>query len=207
MERTMVKISAEGEFVSLRTYSRKYGRSGQFVLCRKELEGLNTKGSTISADGYSYARLYLHKNQEGEEVLKIEITWLNSSGNELTGRLERLSLMYQDFLCCVEESSLSGGTTCRRLSLPECHKPAIEFSSRRNLKKVVQRKGIRRKLGKFLDRHFQWPDAVKIQVVDDSCVPYSFFFREERISGIGVCGGIILHGQENLKNACYGMHT
>ncbi|MCI9439256.1 MAG: hypothetical protein HFH85_19320 [Lachnospiraceae bacterium] len=207
MERIMVKISAEGEFVSLRTYSRKYGRSGQFFLWRKDLDELGTKGRILSADGSSYARLYLHKSPEGEEILKVELTWLHSSGNELTGRLERLSLVYRDFLCCVEESTLSGGKACRRLSLKECHRPAIEFDSRRNLKKVARRKGMRRKLGKFLDSHFQWPDAVRIQIVDDSCVPYSFFFREERINGNGICGGIILHGQEDLKKACYGIHT
>ena len=50
MERTMIKISVDGEFVSLRTYSRKYGRSGQFVLWRKELEDLDTKGNTLSAE-------------------------------------------------------------------------------------------------------------------------------------------------------------
>jgi len=203
----MIKISADGEFVSLRTYSRSYGRSGQFVLWQKELDELGTKGRILSADGYSYARLYLHKSPEGEEILKIEIAWLHSSGNELAGRLERFSLVYRDFLCCVEESSHSSGKSCRRLSLPGFHRPVIEFCSRRNLKQVVQRKGMRRKLGKFLDRHFQWPDAVRIRVVDDSCVPYSFFFREERISGAGICGGIILHGQEDLKKACYGMHT
>ena len=109
MERIMVKISAEGEFVSLRTYSRKYGRSGQFFLWRKDLDELGTKGRILSADGSSYARLYLHKSPEGEEILKVELTWLHSSGNELTGRLERLSLVYRDFLCCVEESTLSGG--------------------------------------------------------------------------------------------------
>lgn len=207
MERTMVKICAEGEFVSLRTYSRKYGRSGQFFLWRKELDELGTKGKLLGSDGYSYARLYLHKSREGEEILKIEITWLHSSGNELTGRLERLSLVYQDFLCCVEESVLAGGKTCRRLSLPECHRPVIEFNSRHNLKKVVRIKGMRRKLGKFLDCHFRWPDAVRIQIVDDSCVPYSFFFQEERLNGKGICGGIILHGQEDIKKACYGMHT
>ena len=207
MERTMVKISAEEDYVSLRTYSRKYGRSGQFVLWRRELDDLGKKGSILSADGYSYARLYLHKNQEGEEVIKIEITWLHSSGNDLIGHMERISLIYQDFLCCVEDSALSGGKTCRRLSLPECHRPAIEFSSSRNLKKVAQRKGIRRKLGKFLDYNFKWPNTVKILVMDDDCVPYSFFFREERIGGPGICGGIILHGQEDLKKAYYGMHT
>ena len=207
MERTMVKISADGEYVSLRTYSRKYGRSGQFVLWRRELDDLSKKRRILSADGYSYAMLYLHKNQEGEEVIKIEITWLHSSGNDLMGHMERISLIYQDFLCCVEDSTLSGGKTCRRLSLLECHRPAIEFSSSRNLKKVAQRKGIRRKLGKFLDYNFKWPNTVKILVMDDDCVPYSFFFREERIGGPGICGGIILHGQEDLKKAYYGMHT
>lgn len=207
MERTMIKISADGEFVSLRTYSRRYGRSGQFVLWRMELDELGTKGRILSADSFSYARLYLHKSPGGKEILKIEITWLHSSGDELKGRLERLFLVYQDFLCCVEESALSGGKTCRRLSLPESHRPAIEFDSRRNLKKIARRKGMRRKLGKFLDCHFQWPDAVRIRVVDDSCVPYSFFFQEERINGTGICGGIILHGQDDLKKACYGMHT
>ena len=137
MERTMVKISAEEDYVSLRTYSRKNGKSGQFILCRRELDELNNKGKILSADGYSYARLYLHKNQEGEEVIEIEITWLHSSGNDLIGHMERISLIYQDFLCCVEDSTLSGGKTCRRLSLPECHRPAIEFSSSRNLKKVA----------------------------------------------------------------------
>ncbi len=54
----------------------------------------------------------------------------------------------------------------------------------------------------FLDCHFRWPDAVRIQIVDDSCVLYSFFFQEERLNGNGICGGIILHGQEDLKKAC-----
>lgn len=207
MERIMVKISADEEFVSFSTYSRRRGRSGQFVLWRRELGELREKGKILSMDGYSFARLSLHKNPEGEEILKVEITWLHSSGDNLIGRLELLSLVYQDFLCCAEESILAGGKTCRRLSLTECHRPAIEFNSRRNLKKVAQRKGMRRKLGKFLDRHFRWPDAVRIQVVDDGCVPYSFFFREERLSGNGICGGIILHGQEDLKKANYGMHT
>lgn len=155
MERIMVKISADEEFVSLSTYSRRRGRSGQFVLWRRELGELREKGKILSMDGYSFARLSLHKKPEGEEILKVEITWLHSSGDNLIGRLELLSLVYQDFLCCVEESTLAGGKTCRRLSLTECHRPTIEFNSRRNLKKIAQRKGMRRKLGKFLDRHFR----------------------------------------------------
>lgn len=207
MERTMVKISADGDFVSLRTYSRKYGRSGQFVLWRKELDDLSTKGKVLSVDGYSYVRMYLHKSHESEDILEVEITWLNSSGNELIGRLERVSLTYQDFLYCIDESIHENGKIYCRLSLPECRKPVIEFDSSRNLGKIARIKRLRRKLGKFLDCHFQWPDAVKIRIVDDSCVPYSFFFREERIGGTGICGGIILHGLEDIQKAYYGMHT
>ena len=91
--------------------------------------------------------------------------------------------------------------------MTEYHRPAIEFSNSRNLQKVVQRKGMRRKLGKFLDRNFQWPNAMKILVTDDCRVPYNFFFREQHISGTGICEGIILHGQEDLKKAYYGLHT
>ncbi len=65
---------------------------------------------------------------------------------------------------------------------------------------------MRKKLGKFLSCHFAWKDSRKITVTDDF-VPYSFFFREERANGTGTCGGIILHNQQNLKKAYYGMHT
>ena len=44
-------------------------------------------------------------------------------------------------------------------------------------------------------------------VVYDDFVPYSFFFQEECVNGNGICGGIILYGREDLKKACYGMHT
>lgn len=207
MGRIMIKISVDGDFISLRTFSRKYGRSRQFVIWRRELDGLKAKQKLLSADGYSYLRMYLHKNPEGEDVLQIEVTWLNSSGDELIGCLERLSITYQDFLDCVDESIREDGKSCCRLSLPERRRPVIEFGSRSNLEKIAQMKGLRRKLGKFLDRHFQWPDAVKIRIVDDSYAPYSFFFREERIGGTGICGGIILHGMEDMQKAYFGMHT
>lgn len=70
----------------------------------------------------------------------------------------------------------------------------------------AERKVLRRKLGRFLNNHFSWKGSRRIVVYDDF-VPYSFFFQEERLNGNGICGEIILHGQEDLKKACYGMHT
>ena len=65
---------------------------------------------------------------------------------------------------------------------------------------------LRKKLGKFLANYLAWKESVRIMVYDDF-VPYSFFFREERANGGGMCGGIILHRQEDLKKAYYGIHT
>ena len=41
----------------------------------------------------------------------------------------------------------------------------------------------------------------------DDFEPYSFFFREQTPYGAGICGGVILHGRENLEKAYYGIHT
>lgn len=117
-----------------------------------------------------------------------------------------MHLPYKKFKEGIEKSSGLGGAGVGLLSVDERGMPQIEFQSRKNLQAVAEIKVLRKKLGGFLDRHFAWKGSRKIVVYDDF-VPYSFFFREERVSGTGICGGIILHGQENLKKACYGMHT
>ena len=60
--------------------------------------------------------------------------------------------------------------------------------------------------GKTLEHHFQWRDAEKILIYDDGA-PYSFFFEEVTPRGTGICGGIILHGADNLQKAQYSVHT
>lgn len=46
----------------------------------------------------------------------------------------------------------------------------------------------------------------KIVIYDDG-QPYSFFFEEYTPYGRGICGGIILHGAEDLAKAQYSVHT
>ena len=57
-----------------------------------------------------------------------------------------------------------------------------------------------------LGRHFQWRGTEKIVIYDDG-LPYSFFFEEYTPYGRGICGGIILHGAEDLAKAQYSVHT
>lgn len=80
------------------------------------------------------------------------------------------------------------------------------FKSRKNLHAALANGVIRRKLIRFLRDQFRWAYAEKIEIYDDF-MPYSFFFRETRGGETGLSGGIILHGQEDMKTAYYSIHT
>lgn len=43
--------------------------------------------------------------------------------------------------------------------------------------------------------------------VDQLEMPYSFFFREFRGGRAGICGGLILHNQDDIFKAYYNIHT
>ena len=91
------------------------------------------------------------------------------------------------------------------LSLEEESRVKVTFQSGRNLKAVAETKALRKKLGKFMADHFQrWKGSRQITVYDDF-EPYSFFFQEQTPYGAGMCGGVILHGRENLEKTYYGI--
>ena len=54
-QRTMVKISAEKEVITLQTFSREYRSSQRFFVLRSKLEELNAKGKVIVDDIHSFA--------------------------------------------------------------------------------------------------------------------------------------------------------
>ena len=81
-------------------------------------------------------------------------------------------------------------------------RPVMSSTAGKNLHEVARRPVLRRKLGRVLERHFQWRGTEKIVIYDDG-QPYSFFFEEYTPYGIGICGGIILHGAEDLAKAQY----
>ena len=44
-------------------------------------------------------------------------------------------------------------------------------------------------------------------IATNDFVPYSFFFREYQGGRVCLCGGLILHGQDDMSKAYYGIHT
>ena len=205
--RTMIKLSASEDCVTLRTFSKDYHSPQGFILTEKELLELEEKRYMTVSDNRSFAKLALRKTMEQVEVLEIDFTWLSDAGGgKVTGRTEIIRLSYDKFKEYVRESR-ENSIQKRMLSLEEHGRPKIEFQSRKNLKAVAETKALRKKLGKFMADHFlRWKGSRQITVYDDF-EPYSFFFQEQTPYGTGMCGGVILHSRENLEKAYYGIHT
>lgn len=102
-------------------------------------------------------------------------------------------------------SSCKEGKVKRVLNIPDKF-PVIECRSQQNLHCVVKHKRLRKKLGRFLTRCFKWKSYERIVLYDDSS-PYSFFFEGYTKSGQGLCGGVILFGENDLDTAYYTLHT
>ena len=207
MERTMLKLSVRDEFIVFQTYSRRNGRSSQFYMREDTLDTLKQTGVAVSMDDPHFIKLRTYFDRAGVERLCIQFTWLSISGNDdVHGRREFLDVDYVKFKAATEKSHAGQGTWQKLLTLPEQGKPPIQMNSKGNLKKVLQNRTLKKKLGRFLASHFRWESAKCIHISDDY-LPYSFFFWEEFDDGRGICGGIILHGQEDLRKAHYEIHT
>ena len=162
----------------------------------------------ITKDIHSYAELRLCDAVGGAKVLELSFTWLKDAGRDnVSGYTERVRLPYEPFRSyAAGEEEVADGTRWRLLSIPEQNRPKLEFHSRKNLKAVVGNPILRHKLGKFLDQHFNWYNYERIVLTDDY-LPYSFFFEGYMVQGTKTCGGVILHGEEDIQTAKYGIHT
>lgn len=206
--RTMATVYVDRDSISLKTRSRNGCSPQQFIILKKELQRLEEKKYLIAKDIHSYAELRLCDAVDGVKVLEFSFTWLKDAGRDsVSGYTERIRLPYEPFRAyAAGEEETVDGTRWRLLSIPEQNRPKLEFHSRKNLKAVVENPILRHKLGKFLDQHFNWYNYERIVLTDDY-LPYSFFFEGYMVQGAKTCGGVILHGEENIQTAKYGIHT
>ena len=200
----MVKLTASDQFIVFHTITRNRSRSRSFYVSREDLLSLRTKGYFAASDG-SFAVFHA---DEDADALHVSFYWLNfTTGDIFKGEVQSVTLPFFDTLVFVEQSAFEQGPKeWRVLSRHETSKPYLTFSSSNSLKAVAENKLVRRKLSKFLRNNFNWPQSTKVQFFGDS-EPYSFFFREYRGNNPGICGGLILHGRENLDKAYYSVHT
>lgn len=200
-DRTLVYMTFRDGAVSLRTVSRSRKSPHRFYISCQELERLETGSTILVQDIHSFAKL---RRDAYAGTVEAAFTWLEGNGENVSGYQESITLPYGKMMDCLRQSK---PFVWKTLSIDSSKKQAqIVFKSRKNLHSALANGVIRRKLIRFLREQFRWAYAEKIEIYDDF-MPYSFFFRETRGGEAGISGGIILHGQEDMKTAYYSMHT
>ena len=204
-DRVMIKATTTEHCVCFRTVSAARKSPRSFYIQRDDLLKLRQHSYLVVNDIHCFAEIY----REIDARVTIRFYWLSEHGGDgkMDGWNQIVTLPLGKLLDFAERGGIGdnpGKWTV--LSLKDTYSPKIVFVDTRNLKQAVANLTIRHKLAKFLSENFHYRNATEIRLFNDF-VPYSFFFREMRNGSEGMCGGVILHGQNDLKKAKYSIHT
>lgn len=205
--RIMLRAHAHENTICFQTVSARMKSPQRFYITYSEFDRLQRDGSLITNDIHSFAVLRL---DERHDRITFDFTWLTGrSFGRVEGVEQTVNLRWSQLQAFLENCRLPDGPTeFKAISLDvRRSRPRLVFAGNRaNLKAAISDPRIRHKLSKALVANFNWPDADEIHLTNDF-VPYSFFFREYRDDRAGICGGLILHGQDDMSKAYYGIHT
>lgn len=203
--RILVKMTAENHCILFRTVTPTEKSPHAFYITRKTFAELKDRGEITGHDCGSFAIL---RWDDKTGTVIIHFTWLSCSGNDqVAGWEQTVKLPYEGLQNFMEKTAGKiGPPKWAALSVTSGKLPKLVFCGRENLHAVVGNKTVRRKLARFLRNNFRWQGADEIRFYNDF-VPYSFFFQEFHGNQPGMCGGLILHGQENMEKAYYSIHT
>ena len=206
-DRIMLRAHADANTIAIRTVCARMKTAQRFLICYEEFDRLRDEGHIISSDIRSFVKIRLDKKHDR---VAFDFTWLTGHGfDRVEGTEQSVDLRwsrFREFLDACRQPD--GPKEFKAVSLgPRRERPCLVFAGgRENLKAAVADRRVRHTLGKALMANFHWPDADEIRLGNDF-VPYSFFFREFRNGHPVMCGGLILHGQEDMSKAYYGIHT
>lgn len=206
-DRIMLRAYADENTVQFRTVGAKVKSPRRFFVTYGELDRLKREGSIISNDIHSFVQARL---DERRDLAVFDFTWLaGRCFDRVEGFEQTVRLRWSKFQSFLEECRQPDGPRdFKALSLDVSrHRPRLVFEGNKaNLRAAIGNPLVRHKLGKALMTNFQWPDADEVRLYND-CTKYSFFFREYRGGKSCLCGGLILHGQDDMGKAYYGIHT
>lgn len=210
-EKSMITFEKSENCIYFYTLNKKYGskkviRSSGFYILKDEINNLLNQyksknfGSLITRDIRSFTELRICN-----DMLFMDITWLNSNGFEVSGYEESYEIPVEKFIHFIE----SPITEYKAMKKPTEFGVEICFKSRKNLKEVLSNKLLKRKFIKFMMNNFQYPKYRNTKIIlKDDYIKYSFFFTVYYDGKEAYCGGIILHGQDReVKDMYYAMHT
>ena len=205
--RILLRAKANEHTIEIWTYTPRMKSPQHFYICYSELDRLQRKGRIISNDIHSFVVIRL---DEQHDRVSFDFTWLTGHCHgRVEGIEQAVTLRWSKFQAFLRECRLPDGPkTFKAISLDAPRgRPKLVFAGNKaNLRAAIDNRHIRHKLGKALMANFDWPGTDEVRLYNDF-VPFSFFFREIRDGQALMCGGLILHGQEDLRKAYYGIHT
>ena len=206
-DRILLHAHADENTIQLRTVSARVKSPRRFYVTYDELDRLKRDGHIISNDIHSFVQIRL---DERRDLAAFDFTWLaGHCFDRVEGFEQTVRIRWAPFREFLENCRQPDGPRdFKALSLDVSrHRPRLVFDGNRaTLRAAIGNPLIRRRLGKALMSNFNWPGADEIHLTNDF-VPYSFFFREFQGGRACMCGGLILHGQEDMGKAYYGIHT
>ena len=203
-KRYMIKLTRENEHIVRLKAKCNTGERypHEYWLSHEKLWDFFCKTDSVLVlrDGYDYIEFC-----KGSDRMAITTTHINPYfDGTISGRQDTFEIPLADlggFLCCSEP-----GDCDKWLNMKPISNPKIIVRDTKNLREIANHPIYRKKFAKFMRNAFQWRCAF-IELYNDF-VPYSFFFKEKYADGSsGICGGVILHGQDNPSKAYYSIHT
>ena len=209
MSKTMVKVRAIGhDTLIFQTISLENGVSPRFLLPISEFEEMDRRGllsvKSITDAEHPLPHQAVFIRITSSRQLLTCFRWLNSLDASGSARTECVQLPYDDLEAFVGESKWGGvPTEWKRLSLENHSSPRLVFLDKRNLRRCLGNKIIRRKLVRCLLRgQFSDPEVQEIHF-RDSAIPYSFTYQEICDTPVRTVGSLTLFCQDDPSKAYY----
>lgn len=213
MSKTMVKVRTIGhDTLIFQTISLENGVSPRFLLPISEFEEMDRRGllsvKSITDAEHPLPHQAAFIRITSSRQLFICFGWMNSLDMSGPARTECVRLPYDDLEAFVGDSKWGGAPAeWKRLSLENHSSPRLVFLDKRNLRRCLANKAIRRKLVRCLLRGpFSDPVVQEIHF-RDRAIPYSFTYQEICDTPVRTVGSLTLFCQDDLNKAYYQMRS
>ncbi|MBR1689646.1 MAG: hypothetical protein IJ713_02585 [Oscillibacter sp.] len=195
----MVKLIDSHQFIAVKTYCRKLGSRGRFLIFRSTLRDLlsASAGETrYEEDCGDYVKITRLK-----DALHFSFTWLSTySGGVVKGNRQVFTVPIYKLRLLLDWKDDE-----KHLYIPAASAAKIVLRpANLTVREIVKDKRIRRAFSKAMRDCFRWPGEI-VHLYRDGM--YNFYFTTE--SGFPKYGGLILH--EGMRNGrtylYYSVHT
>lgn len=195
----MVKMAPSGDFIAIRTYSRKHGGHGRFLVNRSTLQQI--ADDAVGSSAYEEDCGHYLKITRMERALQFSFTWISDHGDShISGMWQAVAIPVQTIYSVLESE-----VPKRILYVPPPAAATIDARpAAATIRKIAKDRQIRRAFSKAMRDCFKWRGD-RITLYRDG--QYSFLFKTD--SGYPAFGGLILHEGERhgYPYVYYSVHT